>query len=159
MVALRRYRKQGIAVALAIQGHHIGLQQVGKSVLRALREARPTEGCTITEDDPDVLLQRLAADGLELPSLERTFFAPTGPRVSTMLDLRMLFSALVDADFLETEAHFDRDDQGLERLAGGQAGEEDLEGDAAWRSPRGRPFVVLPGSPTRHDKIFSVTPT
>jgi len=114
MVALDRYQMLGIAVALAIEGHHIGLQCAAKSHYGGLvpGRARPTEGCRFTEADPNCLLQRLAADGIELPALERSLFTPTGPRVGTMLDLRMLFSTLVDADFLETEAHFDRDAQG-----------------------------------------------
>jgi len=114
MVALDRYQKVGIAVALAIEGHHIGLQCAAKSHYGGLApgQARPTEGCRFTEADPNRLLQRLTADGIELPALERSLFTPAGPRVGTMLDLRMLFSTLVDADFLETEAHFDRDAQG-----------------------------------------------
>jgi len=49
------------------------------------------------------LLQLFAEDGLSWPTLQKSFYSRTGKRCSDMLDVRMLFSALVDADYLETE--------------------------------------------------------
>lgn len=110
-IAALKYRS--IAAALAIQGHHIGLQVLDKESLRELDPVRLTQaenhplGLRLTEPNMDILLERLEADGL----------APVQPSVplckgititaSAMLDIRMLFSCLVDADFLDTEAHFD----------------------------------------------------
>jgi CRISPR-associated endonuclease/helicase Cas3 len=115
--ALRTYELQGIASALAIQGHHIGLCEASKDSLRGL--------------DPDILRRRhplnltlshsdasqLAAKARKLPA-KGTFPSLccwSERNSSSMLDVRMLFSALVDADFLETEAWFHRDENGNRR--------------------------------------------
>jgi CRISPR-associated helicase Cas3 len=66
-------------------------------------------------------MDRFGADGLELPKISRSLYDPRSP-ISGMLDVRMLFSALVDADFLETEAHFDGESEGIRRYR--QAGPE-----------------------------------
>ncbi|HEY2293476.1 MAG TPA: CRISPR-associated helicase Cas3', partial [Thermoanaerobaculia bacterium] len=105
----------GIAAALAIQGHHIGLQSPGS--LKDLGDfarfaARHPRGLEVTETDIPLLLWRLAADRLALPRPKLSVFSREHPKAGAMLDVRMLFSALVDADFLETEAHFKRDSEG-----------------------------------------------
>lgn len=104
---------QSVAAALAIQGHHIGLQS-----LHNLRKAIPNnkqigcypDGLRLSEADSGILKQRFAADGLLAPILKTCI--KTRPRLDTMLDIRRLFSALVDADFLDTESHFEGDAQG-----------------------------------------------
>jgi CRISPR-associated helicase Cas3/CRISPR-associated endonuclease Cas3-HD len=113
--ALEHGRQNAIAAALAIQGHHIGLQS--QSSLKELTDfsrfaAHHPLSLQVTEADIPLLLGRLAEDGLALPSPERPAFNPAHPKAASMLDVRMLFSALVDADFLETEAHFQRDSDG-----------------------------------------------
>src|SRR5436309_8756451 len=110
--ALARFQKSGLAAALAIQGHHVGLQKADKSSLSELRpealSSHHPQGLRLTEPTLEPLLERLRADGLALPSPPRSGYDLTGPPGAGMLDVRMLFSALVDADFLETEAHFNR---------------------------------------------------
>lgn len=98
------FRFRNAAVALAIQGHHVGLQ--APDALNQLR--KPAGGLELTDADFPSLLALLEADGLSLPAPGGSIFDPAGLKGSGMLDVRMLFSALVDADFLETEAHFQR---------------------------------------------------
>jgi CRISPR-associated helicase Cas3/CRISPR-associated endonuclease Cas3-HD len=116
--ALTEYRNQGVSAALAIQGHHIGLQQAGRDSLRALdpnSSRLHALGLRLSEADTGVLLQRLASDALVLPEPAFASVYERSACAAAMLDVRMLFSALVDADFIETEAHFDRSPAGNRR--------------------------------------------
>ncbi len=117
--ALTTYKRRGIAAALAVQGHHVGLHKGDEDSLRALDPRRLCErhpwNLQLTEVDLATLQRRLTEDRLVLPRLERSLYEHDGPRVSGMLDVRMLFSALVDADFIETEAHFRRGTDGVKR--------------------------------------------
>ncbi|HXU44979.1 MAG TPA: CRISPR-associated endonuclease Cas3'', partial [Thermoanaerobaculia bacterium] len=93
------------AAALAIHGHHVGL--ASPAIFQTL-QSRTGDRSSWTEADPARALERLRADGLELPELPASIFDPQGPSAAGMVDVRMLFSALVDADFLATEEHFQR---------------------------------------------------
>jgi CRISPR-associated helicase Cas3/CRISPR-associated endonuclease Cas3-HD len=108
-VALSEFH--AVAAALAIQGHHIGLQQGGVASLREMKLAHPS-GTRLSDEDFARLKERFTADDLicEKPA------APVIPvqvgfqsQVAAMLDVRLLFSCLTDADFLDTEAHFEGD--------------------------------------------------
>ncbi|AFM23518.1 CRISPR-associated helicase/endonuclease Cas3 [Desulfomonile tiedjei] len=112
-IALMKFKQQGIAAALAIQGHHVGLQQLDNDTLRTLnlgelQKNHPLE-LRISEADWEELLTRFHDDSLQLPEpqeIHTSLLENHDLNVAAMLDIRMLFSALVDADFLATEAHF-----------------------------------------------------
>ena len=108
-----------IAAALAIQGHHVGLQRANTDALRRMNPQSLTQnhpfGLALSDSDCTRLKQRAEADGLLLQTLTQTTLAHQNgmaQAVSAMLDVRLLFSCLVDADFLDTESHFHGDAQG-----------------------------------------------
>lgn len=111
-VALSEY--QAVAAALAIQGHHIGLQQGGKDALGQLNPAilaqRHPQNLTLSDTDLSRLKSRADADSIHFIKPDSYVINPReifkNPDAA-MLDVRMLFSCLTDADFLDTEAHFE----------------------------------------------------
>jgi len=101
-----------VAAALAIQGHHIGLQSI--SSLRNATAANLIErhplNLRLSDTDINRLKDRFAEDGLKASKPNSYAVDPQkgfqNP-IASMLDVRMLFSCLTDADFLDTEAHFE----------------------------------------------------
>lgn len=115
------YGRRGVsAAALAVQGHHIGLAEANRDALDDLRadkfSARHPDGPRLSAANPQALLDRLRADGLALPQICPSIYSQGEPCAAGMLDVRMLFSTLVDADFLATEAHFNRDSLGAKHF-------------------------------------------
>ena len=108
-----------------IEGHHTGLPAYGdlRQTLRRMNDpqlARELTGCSESMDE---LLQRFEADGLCLPAPTDR---PGNDHFANALRVRMLFSCLVDADFLDTEKHFDPE-AARKRIAPGLQAEQALE--------------------------------
>lgn len=102
--ALERLGSRGCAIALAIAGHHAGLRDFSDWKDRRHPEARRQN---LLEDAcrapiPDDILE--AAPG-DLPGFMGSMPVRATP-IAIELWTRMLFSALVDADFLDTEAFY-----------------------------------------------------
>lgn len=104
--ALLQYH--AVAAALAVEGHHIGLQPGSKDALTRLLPAQLQQR-PLSDHDISRLLGRASLDGVK-PAQPTAFSLTHGEQaVAAMLDVRLLFSCLVDADFLDTEAHFEGD--------------------------------------------------
>ncbi|MCX8033322.1 MAG: CRISPR-associated endonuclease Cas3'' [Thermoleophilia bacterium] len=85
------------AASFVIAGHHGGIPELG-DVKQRLRAT--------LEPECETALQQLIAElSTELPGLSAAEYEPE-TQSDFELSVRMLFSALVDADFLDTEAHF-----------------------------------------------------
>jgi CRISPR-associated helicase Cas3/CRISPR-associated endonuclease Cas3-HD len=101
-----------LAASAVIAGHHCGLPTLTPDVMRRLRdmvehgEPHPG-GLRLTTDTNTDLRDRFTGDGFVIPSMNEGCCLPGWPTtVAAMLDTRMLYSTLVDADYLDTEAHF-----------------------------------------------------
>ncbi|MDK2991419.1 MAG: CRISPR-associated endonuclease/helicase Cas3 [Clostridiales bacterium] len=112
LAALKKYGKSGMAAALAIQGHHDGLQRGFHRDLEAsvkMDEEISPSGKRYSCRNTELLLDRFYEDGGSLPEQITSNYTNeyiNKRYISSMLYVRMLFSALVDADFIATEAHF-----------------------------------------------------
>jgi CRISPR-associated endonuclease/helicase Cas3 len=107
------------AAAFAIDGHHTGIPSLndntaGIPLRQTVAEFKSLE--TRSEltgqclESLDELLDRFSLDKLQIPSLPVHSIVD---RFAEALRTRMLFSCLVDADFLDTERHFRADQAGL----------------------------------------------
>lgn len=98
-------------VAFAVDGHHTGIPAKGnlQQTLRHMKDQGARRDFTGCEETIEALLHRMGEDGLQVrtpePRPAQTCFAES-------LRVRMLFSCLVDADFLDTEAHFEPEKTG-----------------------------------------------
>jgi len=111
LVAAQSWKLLGIAPALAIEGHHAGLTVLpGRhGVDERIARAMVSHGERYTSTDVPLLLARFRSDAFDLPKVRAGLIPGADLSAADMLDVRMLFSALVDADFLATEEHFDGD--------------------------------------------------
>ncbi|MDD5486035.1 MAG: CRISPR-associated helicase Cas3' [Dehalococcoidales bacterium] len=111
---LQLYKSKGIASALAIQGHHLGLQCGNKDNLAKLNPQHLKERHPLNLKLSEGNIRLLEKDGLSVLPEDKinSLFQVGINNTSSMLDVRMLYSAIVDADFIETEAWFSMDDCG-----------------------------------------------
>jgi CRISPR-associated endonuclease/helicase Cas3 len=97
------------STAFAVDGHHTGIPALeGAASLRQtverLKADRDREDLTGCAESLAELLSRFEADGFHLPIVAQRRI---DDRFAEALRTRLLFSCLVDADFGDTEAHFD----------------------------------------------------
>jgi CRISPR-associated helicase Cas3/CRISPR-associated endonuclease Cas3-HD len=96
------------AAAFAVDGHHTGIPALEgnglKQTVARMRSDPGREEFTRCKESLNELLRRFQDDGLELPPVEARRI---DDRFAEAFRTRMLFSCLVDADFLDTEKHFD----------------------------------------------------
>ncbi len=106
------------ALAAIIYGHHAGLPNSAKLVDADKQPDTRERYGNILPVAQDVV------DGLELRGDVRSLFTEL-PQNELQMEVlqRMLFSALVDADFLDTETHFE---PGVGELRGSRLGPEEL---------------------------------
>jgi len=117
LLALKFAKELGVYPAMAIEAHHSGLtwfppsyEELWNTLCQCLRDS-----AQVTDSKAGELFKRFSADGLSLPSVSNGLLPKWKHLVAEMLDVRMLFSTLVDADYLETEAHFEGDLQNPRR--------------------------------------------
>jgi CRISPR-associated endonuclease/helicase Cas3 len=125
ILALDRFGTAGHALALVIAGHHGGLGNRAEVLYGRLKEEEKRERLRACLNNPEAVIHEVAKPAP--PGFLRP--APKAQEADLKrrceLWVRMLFSCLVDADFLDTEAHFN-----LERgnTRGGYPGPADLLG-------------------------------
>lgn len=97
-------------IALTVAGHHSGLEEPGILSRRLVShiEGEP-ELVGMYREVLEYILQKTTSK----PPVVRQ---KSGDRLKQEFKIRMLFSALVDADRLDTEEHFDRDKSALRRI-------------------------------------------
>lgn len=100
-----------IPAAFAAAGHHCGMPSRIDLALQDKASGVNWKEATTLDEPLDTLIARFVADGMKLPSPGQ----PPAIRDETDVCLlsRLIFSCLVDADFLDTERHFEpvRSDQ------------------------------------------------
>ena len=109
--AFAAFEKKNIRLPFAIDGHHTGMpafasDEFKRSLRNSMKDFHAGNGIVLgtgNKESVDELLARANNDAISLcsfPSASEMSFAEA-------LRTRMLFSCLVDADFLDTENHFD----------------------------------------------------
>ena len=109
--------KNSLPLALAVLYHHGGLKDffVSRKILleEVLRDFKDYPN-NYTETDLIVLKERFAKEFPDVP-VKPILKLFSGKMAADMFDVRMMASALDDADFIETEAHFAGDSKVLRR--------------------------------------------
>lgn len=117
-IAAKCYKHLGAYPSLAIDGHHGGMEKLHswkhigcekQKLFDHDRKESPHRRKT-TESDIKLLLKRFEGEGFSLPKVSDGVNFSDEYQCADMLDVRMLFSALVDADFIETESYMQGDE-------------------------------------------------
>ena len=114
---IAHHYKNSLPLALAVLYHHGGLKRFFGGRRKMLEEVlkdfqdNPDD---YTETDIAVLAERFSKEFPDVP-LEPIPKLLSGEMAADMFDVRMMASALDDADFIETEAHFAGDSNVLRR--------------------------------------------
>ena len=114
------FKKRNIRLPFVIDGHHTGMpaymsDEFKRSLINSMKDFHVDNGVGLEKDleeSVNELLVRAKNDAMALgpfPSNSEMSFAEA-------LRIRMLFSCLVDADFLDTENHFDSKRTELRRV-------------------------------------------
>lgn len=112
LLATRHFRH----VALLVQGHHGGLQAAGQLdtwLVEQQRERTADRQQTVVDAAIETVRRLLPT---VVPAGTLPFPAFLRDKVTAELFLRMLFSALVDADYLDTEQHWEAGKRALRRV-------------------------------------------
>lgn len=114
--AAEAFNRRSVAAAFAIEGHHTGLPALREndadsgleSLLERLRKLRDPQQGNELNGFPETLAELLTCHAADNPALPAALAGgSTEPNFAGALRTRLLFSCLVDADFLDTEQHFD----------------------------------------------------
>ncbi len=120
MVA-KDYLSYYMAASIAIQGHHIGLStgnagEFYKKINIDNLKGIEVNSLRLSEKNTQLLRNRFIQQGGTFTETDKKCGIikkeTYGRKISTMLDVRMLYSCLVDADYICTEAHFSRNKNG-----------------------------------------------
>lgn len=112
---LQTYKNSGLAAAIAVQGHHVGLATGVPQNFMNMVDLRKQQGFVqkrYSSTDVAGLLSIFKEDGGKPPAActsKYPEYCKKQQHISAMMYIRMLYSALTDADFLATEAHFARE--------------------------------------------------
>lgn len=107
-LALERWQLAGALSAFVVSGHHGGLRSfdfIKRHIAGESGVVPEDEALVPSETDMTEIQRRLEADNIQLPALDASLLEGKHT-AAQMLSVRMIFSCVVDADFLDTEAHF-----------------------------------------------------